>query len=121
SSLPDDLYREIFWEIKTHYSQAELIDFAVVGSGTGIGEASLFHREQNFLHPLELTLYHVYEAKRLAEQAPSVGKRTKLFVARSGGRMDIASEAGLTLLDDYFRSFSPRSVDINALPPGFFF
>src|SRR5207249_4514755 len=118
SSLPDDLYREIFWEIKTHYSQAELIvagfvgdaplivkvasdsvwecdDFADVGSGTGIGEASLFHREQNFLHPLELTLYHVYEAKRLAEKAPSVGKRTKLFVARSGGRMDIASEAGL--------------------------
>ena len=44
--------------------------FAVAGTGTGIAEAALFHRNQNTFDTFESTVYKVYEAKRLAEKAP---------------------------------------------------
>jgi hypothetical protein len=73
--LAEDIHREICWEIKNRYSQAELIvagflpagypvilkvsgdsviecdDFAVIGSGTSIAEATLFQRSKNMQLP----------------------------------------------------------------------
>jgi len=79
SELPDELYRDLCSEIKNHYSDAELIiagfidrkpnifkvsgdtvwscdSFAVIGSGTLIAEASLFHRQQSFMNGKDRTL-----------------------------------------------------------------
>ncbi len=107
SSFPEDICRELSWEIKNHYSQAELIvtgfvgnapiivkvsgdsawecdSFAVIGSGTGIAEASLYHRDQSFFTKLDRSIYQVYEAKRLAEKAPSVGRMTVLYAVAPG-------------------------------------
>ena len=134
SSFPKDVYNEVSWEVKNHYSQTELIiagyvggapmivkvtadsawecdDFAVIGSGTGIGEASLFQRSQSFSTSLDKSIYQVYEAKRLAEKAPSVGKNTMLFVV-SPGEIQAMYAEGFQILEEYFQQFSPRPVAI---------
>jgi len=135
SAFPADVFREVSWEIKNHYSQAELAiagfidkapmivkvagdtawecdDFAVIGSGTAIGESSLFHREHNHHYGLDQSIYHVYEAKRLAEKAPSVGKKTMLFVVGPGGDMQTLRPSGFKILDEYFQRLSPRPVAV---------
>ena len=133
ASLPVDLYRDLSWEIRNHSSGVELIvigfinvkaaifkvsgdvawpcdDFAVIGTGTGLGEASLFYREHHMLCSLETTLYHVYEAKRMAEKAPYVGKATMLFLLRPGGKLEMVADRYTKQLDGCLSKFSPSAI-----------
>lgn len=114
ATLPEDLHRDLYWEIKNRHSGAELLVagfvkvelnedglydhaviyklsgdevwvcdyFGAIGSGAEIGESSLFYREHTSAHSLDRTIYHVYEAKRLGEKAPGVGKKTIMGIAR---------------------------------------
>ncbi len=76
-----------------------------------IGEASLFNREQSFsTHGIESSIYHLYEAKRLTEKAPAVGKKTQLYVIEPD-RL-IRRMRSLTALEKYFEAFSPRPTSI---------
>jgi hypothetical protein len=137
--LSEDVHRELCWEIKTHYSQAELIvagfcgqwpvllkvsgdsvcecdDFAVVGSGTPVAESSLLHRSQNMHNSIDLTVYQVYEAKRLAEKSPGVGKVTKLAVFFPGRKFQYVLQAGFKKLEEQFENFGPQTVTLRNLP-----
>lgn len=52
--------------------------FSTIGSGSYIAEASLYSREQSKWTSRNTTLYQLYEAKRLGEKAPGVGRQTFL-------------------------------------------
>lgn len=144
SRIAEDVYREISFEIKNHHSGAELIvagflfgnpvifkigsdtawsrdDFAVIGSGTTLAEWSLFHRNQSFLNSRVATVYNVYEAKRLAEKDPHVGRGTQLSIARPNAHLESISENGLKSLEKYFCRFGPRRVKLSELPPDSFY
>jgi len=133
SELPDELYRDLLSEIRNHYSDAELIitgfidgkpnifkvsgdsvwscdSFAVIGSGTLIAEASLFHRQQSFMNGRDRTLYCVFEAKRLAEKAPGVGKVTQIFVVRPDHTLEMVQGEGFNVLEKYLTELSPKEV-----------
>ena len=137
--FPDkDVRREICWEIKNHYSQVEIIvagfcgkwpvilkvsgdsvcecdDFAVVGSGAPAAESSLFYRSQNMHSSIDLTVYQVYEAKRLAEGSPGVGKTTKEVIFFPCGDYRYVLQSGFRELDNHFASFGPQRITLKAL------
>jgi hypothetical protein len=54
--------------------------FCAIGSGASNAEAWLHYREQHQFSGLSLTAMHLLEAKRFAENAPGVGKKTTLAV-----------------------------------------
>jgi hypothetical protein len=138
--LSEDVHREMRWEIKNQYSCAELIvagfcpwpvilkvsgdivincdDFAVVGTGTTVAESSLLHRSQNMQNSIDLTIYQVYEAKRLAEKAPGVGKTTKLAVFRPARWVQFVLKAGFDELEEQFEKFGPHRITLRDLPEG---
>jgi hypothetical protein len=55
-------------------------NFACIGDGTDAAEQSLHRRKQSPTTRLSSTLYHVYEAKKMSEQAPTVGEKTVVSV-----------------------------------------
>jgi ATP-dependent protease HslVU (ClpYQ) peptidase subunit len=141
-SLPADLFRELSRDIADHDSEAQIIvsgflnsrpviftvtgesvascdDFAVIGSGSQLAEAALYHRDQSFMNGINRTIYCVYEAKRLAEKAPGVGRRTQMFVFRPDGSMAIIPDQGLRLLDTWFTRFGPQPIIPEVFPEEF--
>ena|SRR6266481_2689188 len=136
--------REISWEIKNHNSGAELIvvgylsgsprifkvsgdlvwscdDFAVIGSGTYIAESTLSIRGQSSFTNLETTIYSVYEAKRMAENVLTVGKKTILFILRPGSGMTSLTDTGFKALNELMNQFAMKQVgSSDPLPEGSF-
>lgn len=56
-------------------------NFGAIGTGSVIAKSTLYQREQQAFLPLEETLYHLYEAARLASKsAPSVGEIHQLQI-----------------------------------------
>jgi hypothetical protein len=131
-SLPTDLFRELARDIAAHDFNAEAIisgflggkpvifvvngesvyscdDFAVIGSGSDLAEAALYHRDQNFTSGANRTMYCVYEAKRLAERAPGVGRKTQMFIVRPDSTRGIEMQ-GFDVLDDWFKQYGPQPV-----------
>jgi hypothetical protein len=104
-NLPDDVYRETITEISrmpldcwllllgfahnhptlyriSNYGVVESCEnFAAIGSGSYIAEASLFQRSQSSRTDLGTTIYNVYEAMRLGAIAPGVGDKFQIGVA----------------------------------------
>jgi hypothetical protein len=137
-SLPETLFQQIAIEIKESFPKdVELIaagfldgnkpvlfkvsagyvwscdDFAVIGSGTLLGEAALYNREQHFMYGLGRTMYNTFEAKRLAERAEGVGRTTNMFVVRPQEPYQTRITAeGMSLLAEYFQAFGPQSVQM---------
>jgi hypothetical protein len=154
TDLPEDLYRNLHWEIRNHQSGAELLicgfvktpigaghmnrpvifkisgdtawsceHFGVIGSGTDIGESSLYYREQSMAHPINRTLYQVYEAKRLGEKAPGVGKKTTLLLVRppleGETQIEAIMQTGLDFLEEQFKKHGPQPIvgyEMEAIP-----
>jgi hypothetical protein len=139
TALPEELFRELSYEIKAHYSSVELIiagfitakpvifkissdsvwfceDFAVIGAGTQIAEAALFNREQSFMTGRNRSLYCVYEAKKLAEKAPGVGKKTRLYIVHPDQSMESLESPGFQVLDAHFERFAPRLMGTPLMP-----
>ena len=106
--------------------------YAVIGSGSWIAQASLCQRQysQNFTMPT--AAYVIYEAKKLAENEPTVGKRTAMWVThhRHGviGLMDgsllLPSEdarsatRGPDLLGSWFNLYGPQQIPNLEFPAG---
>jgi hypothetical protein len=133
-SFPDDLYREVAYEVRNHYSSCELVvfgfmaggsprifkvssdsalscdSFAVIGTGTSVAESALFFRGQGPLTDLDSTVYSVYEAKRLAENAPGVGKKTLLFIMKENGKVDHLTDIGGEALNNLFAMLAPKQI-----------
>jgi hypothetical protein len=55
-------------------------NFGAIGTGSTIAECALYQRQQHQHSPLWVTLYHVYEAIRLARIAPGVGTQAIIHV-----------------------------------------
>jgi len=138
--IPDDVFREMLWEIRNQTARDELIvsgfikavpyifklsndgvvtchDFAVIGSGAYLGEASLFQRSQNSNDPFNKTIYQVYEAKRLAERAEGVGEKTQLIVVWHNGKRQLVNDSGIMLLISNFVKISPQPVNEKMVLP----
>jgi hypothetical protein len=96
--------------------------FGVIGSGTSIGESSLYCREHTTVNGLDRTLYNVYEAKRLSEKAPGVGRKTSLSILRppAGDGVlpwEIIRQGGIDLLESQFQRYGPQPIKgLEAIP-----
>ena len=138
--IPEDIYREMSWEIKNQYATDELIvsgfigrdpyifkvssdhvitcdDFAVIGSGTALSEASLLQRSQNINQGKDLTIYQVYEAKKLAERADAVGTKTRIVIIWGDGSKQYVNDIGFDLLKARFAQFSPQPINTSVSLP----
>jgi hypothetical protein len=90
--------------------------FVCIGDGMSAAEQSLHRREQSESTGLTTTLYNVYEAKKLGENAPTVGGKTFLTVItptsdeklRFG--VKVVNSKGLRALNKYYKEFGLRPV-----------
>lgn len=94
--------------------------FACIGAGASTAERALHWRRQSERRGLAETIYNVYEAKRLGELSPLVGKWTALAVMKPD-RQEVISVKGLAWLELLFRQLGPQGFppDIE-LPPEFY-
>jgi hypothetical protein len=91
-------------------------DFAAIGSGSPLAESFLFLRSQNRASPLAETIYAVYEAKRIGELAPGVGKTTHIFVMALNIEdkpffTTLNTEDDMELLEKQLRKFGPQPLN----------
>jgi hypothetical protein len=70
-------------------------DFAVAGEGAYLAQASLLNRGQFNMKEFEESVYAVWEAKKFAEGAPSVGPATSLSVLHKDGKHEMLSSDGI--------------------------
>jgi ATP-dependent protease HslVU (ClpYQ) peptidase subunit len=82
-------------------------EFAVIGSGSYVAIPALNQREQDSEKTLMETIYAVFEAKRLAEVVPGVGKMTSLEVIEPDRKWTL-SQAGYDRCDEVFRQIGPK-------------
>ena len=61
------------------------------------------------MHPLNQTVYCVYEAKKYAERVSSVGKATFLVVVRPNGSSTMLAAKGRLYLDEQFAKYGPHA------------
>jgi hypothetical protein len=83
--------------------------FCAVGTGARSATAWLHFRKQNLALTLEETLYHTYEAKKFAENAPGVGKETKLMYISSSD--EFATLVRQSAYDAMWKRFGPRKTE----------
>ena len=150
-ALPDDLYRQTAWDISAHRLEVELIvagflpgqdqerepvivklseeevttcdTFAAIGSGALLANASLMQRDYSSIATIEYATYLAYEAKRLGERAPGVGRETNIMVmvdGPSGSTFRELFRDQLATLETLFKRFGPQPItdtNIMRLPP----
>jgi hypothetical protein len=91
---------------------SEVDHFACIGAGAVIAESSLYYREQGAHNSLDETLYAVYEAKRLGEKAPGVGKKTTMGIlqwSRTHG-FTMLVLLGTEKFESHFIRLSPQKI-----------
>ena len=150
-SFPEDLYRQTAWEISAHRLEVELIvagflpgenqsrepvivklseeqvttcdTFAAIGSGAVLAQASLMQRDYSSISTVEYATYLAYEAKRLGERAPSVGRDTYITVmvdGANGSKLRDLLQDQLPKLENLFKQFGPQPITdakVMQLPP----
>jgi hypothetical protein len=104
-TLPDDVYREMVYEINRTTLGCSLLvvayneftphifrigetglvetceSFAAIGSGSYIAESTLFQREHHEHTKLGKGIYNVYEAMKLGGHAPGVSSEFEIYIA----------------------------------------
>lgn len=110
---------ERLWIFRERMERIEAeINFACIGDGAEAAEQSLHRREQQESLSLNETLYHVYEAKRMGELAPTVGKKTDLSVFERSKSSDgplpwslypVTPEI-LDYLEDCYKKYGPQPI-----------
>ena len=141
-AFPDDLYRQTAWDVSTHRLGVELIvagfvprqdqerepvivklseeeevttcdAFATIGSGSLLAQASLMQRDYSSISTIEYATYLAYEAKRLGERAPGVGRETSIMVMVDGpngpGFKELLRDQ-LSTLEELFKQFGPQPI-----------
>lgn len=144
SRLPDDLFRAATTEVELIRINADFIivghdssksallveangrcevaikeDFVAIGEGGYLAQASLLNRSHSYVDAFAETLYAVYEAKRFAEGAPSVGRNTQLNVLHSNGLYEIVQLSGMTFLASQYEQLSRRKIPTLKIEPNF--
>jgi hypothetical protein len=90
-------------------------DFAVVGEGAYLAQAMLLHRAHSDIRPFLQALYTVYEAKKFAEGARSVGQYTSIACCHADKERDILTFEGLSFLDSMYRKFGPQPLKLDTV------
>jgi 20S proteasome alpha/beta subunit len=87
-------------------------DFAAIGEGAHLATAMLLHRQHGEADSLNQALYHVFEAKKLAENVKTVGEMTSIIIVYDDDRWGFVSrrkEAG-NILQKKFAEIGPQRV-----------
>jgi hypothetical protein len=91
-------------------------EFAAIGSGLYTALSSLYRREEDSTNSLRRCLYKVYEANRLSENVPGVGKEyIAVYVLHSDGRVEELTKDGYDYLSDLYDKFGPQKIDSKQL------
>ena len=85
-------------------------DFAAIGSGSYVANASLFHRGQNWEESLGHTIYAVFEAHRFSNKVPGVGEAMTIDVLEPN-RIRSLSDKGYVFYEKMFKRFGPREIE----------
>jgi hypothetical protein len=89
-------------------------DFAAIGSGDTIAQASFFQRGHDQFASIQRTLYVAFEAQKAGQAAPSVGASMQVVLIDRAGKWKILNENGSEQLQNlYEHYFGPR--DLNSL------
>jgi hypothetical protein len=83
-------------------------DFYAIGEGSYLAEAALFQRSQHANVPLMRAAYSVYEAKRIAETVPSVGKDTSIDVFYEDFEHTIFTDKAFSYFSKKFDEIGPK-------------
>jgi 20S proteasome alpha/beta subunit len=97
-----------------------LDDFATIGSGSTVAQASLYRRGIQRFSLLEPALYAVYEAKKFAEIDPIIGTETNLVVMAPDRSPSWVSNKGRKHLDERMQTFFPDWLPLDKFPADFF-
>jgi hypothetical protein len=93
-------------ELRTNYS--------MIGTGVYTAEPSLHSRKQQEMTTVHSTMYNVYEAKKLGEASPHVGKFTTMLVLSppdapsESMHIDVVQPEGLNYLDNLYDQYGPK-------------
>jgi hypothetical protein len=98
-------------------------NFSLIGSGWYTAEPALHARAQTSNTRLPDAVYNVYEAKRLGESSPHVGKETRLYVLKCPDpvkqdpklRVKMLKPEGEKELSKRFKKYGPRPVPVQKL------
>jgi 20S proteasome alpha/beta subunit len=83
--------------------------FCAIGSGASNAEAWLHYREQGRYLGLSLTGVHLLEAKRFAENAPGVGRKTSLSILDSEKNLHQFAESHVQAAErEIWKRYGPR-------------
>jgi len=86
-------------------------EFAAIGTGSYTALSTLYRREQDSTDSLARTIYNVYEANRLSEQVPGVGKEfVSIDVLYPTGKMESLSKEGYKYLRKQYAKYGPRAI-----------
>lgn len=132
--LPDEEHRLAWAEIRSMKLDAEFIvagftpdgfpalietntkgetlireDFAVIGSGCYLAQATLMQRQVADVSSLWRNLYAAFEAKRFAEGETAVGKETFIRILTPTGDMRVTA-VGEAWLNERFAEYGPKHV-----------
>lgn len=132
--LPPELFREAMTQVRDASIGAEFIvagfsgrfpmvfqtdanggvsvreDFAVIGEGGYLAQTVLLHRAHSDVSSTEEALYTVYEAKKYAEGATSVGSFTTITVIHADRRRQRLTKAGRDFLKQQYDRLGPKSI-----------
>ncbi|MCV0385659.1 MAG: hypothetical protein K5821_04410 [Nitrobacter sp.] len=132
--LPPEIFRDAMLEVRDTRLNAECIisgfadgfpmllqtnssgqvfvreDFAVVGEGAYLAQTILLHRAHSDVLPLARSLYTVYEAKKHAEGARSVGGYTSIGLLQSDSERELISFEGMMMLKEQYKKFGPQPI-----------
>jgi hypothetical protein len=135
AKFPDDLFRNLMYEVHEIRIDIELIltgfasdsplifeasqgsghavirdDFAVIGSGSPLAQSVMLHRQHHTQNALPETAYRVFEAKRYAEGETGVGRDYSLIVSSPRDRHEMLSVEGMGWMDETYRKYGPRRI-----------
>ena len=143
--LPEDVYRQLLWDIQTLTLGCEIIlagfvdqvpylflidnsgivteraGFAAIGAGAVVAEGALFQRRYATWLLGGEAMYYVYEAKRLSEIAPGVGIKTAMAVVQPGAdgpTMLHIGDGGVRFLEKQYAKFGLKRYEIPKRVPG---
>jgi hypothetical protein len=102
-------------------------NFAAIGSGAPIAEATLMQRAHSELWSTDRTIYAVYEAHRLGSIAPGVGSAMRMNIGQFSPNLNgiplsvPMNPAWETTMAEAFEKFGPRAIaDDLAFPQSIF-
>jgi 20S proteasome alpha/beta subunit len=84
--------------------------FSVIGSGSDLAAAMLFHRQQTPRTPFIRSVYHVFEAMEFGKSAPGVGRRVRLMIITPDGIRSLTQE-GVDFLVARHKELSLKATD----------